>query len=248
MRATNDQIRQPGIPGARTAAAGTGRGFLLESGRANEATSIAAAIEEDIVFRRLEPGRRLIEDELMERFGAKRHVVRHALAMLDQIGIVQKAVNKGAAVRTFSREEVENIYAMRDLLQGYAARLIRLPASPVTLAALDEICDAFERAVQDRSVREMFYLNETFHDTLFAECGNPYLCESISRFAWLAHAIRSYVLGDPDLVHKSQADHRAMVEAYRTGDREALERLCRHHIRAAKNAYLQSFPPATAPG
>jgi len=64
---------------------------------------VLQVLEEDIIFGRLAPRERLVEDQLMQRFGAKRHVVRQAIAGLERMQIVSRELNKGARVRDFSR-------------------------------------------------------------------------------------------------------------------------------------------------
>lgn len=221
--------------------AGSPNRFLAASGTHGSSPSaqVAAKLEEDIIFGRLLPGQRLIEDDLMERFAATRHVVRQALHLLSQMGIVSRQPYRGAVVRSFEPAEIDNIYSMRELLQGHAAETIRLPPTPATVRRLEEIHQQLSTAIKEKNLREIFYLNEAFHYTLFSECGNPYLLDSIQHFAWLSHAIRSYRLADPQLVQESHAEHRAILDAYIEGRREDLRLLCQSHIRPAKESYLR---------
>lgn len=195
-------------------------------------------LEEDIIFARILPRERLVEDTLMARFGAKRHVVRRALTELERMGIVRRTPNKGAAVRDFSIDEVEQIYEMRALLHERAARRMALPANADLVATLSSIHERHVAAAKAGQLRSVYHLNNAFHDTLFGACGNPYLAETITHYAWLAHAIRSYRMGDPALLAQAQAEHAAMIDALRAGDREALVRLCVAHIQPAKTTYL----------
>ena len=72
---------------------------------------IVAKLEEDIVFGRLQPRERLIEEELAARFDAKRHVVRSAIVELQRLGLVERMANRGAVVRLYAATEVEEISA-----------------------------------------------------------------------------------------------------------------------------------------
>ncbi len=199
---------------------------------------VVRALEEDIIFARILPRERLVEDALMARFGAKRHVVRQALTELERMGIVRRIPNKGAVVRDFSIDEVEQIYEMRSVLHERAARRMPLPGGAELVAALSTLHARHVEAARAGQLRSVYHLNNAFHDTLFGACGNPYLAETISHFAWLAHAIRSYRMADPELLTLAQAEHAAMIEALRTGDREGLVRLCVAHIEPAKATYL----------
>jgi DNA-binding GntR family transcriptional regulator len=75
---------------------------------------IMMELEEDIVFGRLKPGQKLPEEELSERFAASRHQVREALARLQHVGIVIKERSKGVTVLQLQRQEVHQIYEVRE--------------------------------------------------------------------------------------------------------------------------------------
>jgi len=93
-------------------------------------------LEEDIVFGRRRPRERLVEEDLVAQFGAKKHVIRQALAELERMGLVERKRNKGAIVRDYTPEEVRQIFAVRELLEAEAARQIPLPAPQDVIGAL----------------------------------------------------------------------------------------------------------------
>ena len=199
---------------------------------------VVRTLEADIIFGRLKPRERLVEDMLMARLGATRHLVRQALFELERLGIVIRERNKGCAVRYFPPAEVEQIYELREVLQAHAARRIPLPAPAALIEALGAIHADHGRAVEHADLGAVYRLNNQFHNTLFAACGNPRLVEAIAHYAWLAHAIRSYRIADPQLLRQARDEHGGMIEALRRGDRDALVRLAVEHIQPSKNAYL----------
>src|SRR5690606_29641247 len=94
---------------------------------------IIEQIESDIIFGRLRPNQDLIEDALMARFGAKRHVVRAALRDLVARRLVVKPRSKSARVKDFTATEVREVYHMRALLQRDAAHIMPFPVSTAEL-------------------------------------------------------------------------------------------------------------------
>src|SRR4051794_37331874 len=108
----------------------------LTASRIDEQAEIIKRVEEDIIFGRLPPGARLIEDSLMVRYGALRHFVRQALVHLERTGIVQREKNIGATVRSYSAHEVRQIYEVREMLTRQAALMIPLPAPADLIAEL----------------------------------------------------------------------------------------------------------------
>ena len=210
------------------------------SNASDEVARIAGSLELDIIFGRLKPRERLIEDDIMARFAAKRHVVRSALHELEKLGIVVKQKNRGASVRDFEPREIEELYDLRATLQRRAAEIIPLPATGALVTELENLHRLHAAAVEAGDLKSVFTLNNAFHDTLFGACGNRYLAEAISHYAWLAHAIRSYRIADPELLAQARREHGDMIEALRRGDRAALVRLCVEHINPSKDAYLRS--------
>ncbi|MCG6931021.1 MAG: GntR family transcriptional regulator [Desulfofustis sp.] len=208
----------------------------------NTLQKVVKAIEHDIIFGRLHPRERLIEDELIERFAVKRHTIRTALNKLEQMGIIIRRRNRGAIVRDFTNLEVDQIYEMRELLQRFAAEKIPLPAKWELISELTAIHEAHSQAVKDNDLPRVYDLNNHFHDTLFSACGNPYLVESINHLSWLAHNIRSYRIGDPENLERARQEHRQMIEALEKGNREEFVRLCLDHILPSKLAYIESRP------
>ncbi len=96
---------------------------LGSHGRTSESMvqKLVGQLEEDIVLGYLNPRERLIEDVLIERFGAKRHAVREALARLERLGLVERQPNRGAIVRALSPADVKDIYGVREILELAAA-------------------------------------------------------------------------------------------------------------------------------
>ena len=211
---------------------------MARKSSASDLTTVVKTLEDEIIFGRLRPRERLIEDELLARFAVKRHVVRQALVELERLGIVIKERNKGAMVRDFTPEEVEHIYEMRELLHERAVRRMPLPASSTLILKLKEINEARTVAIEDGDLRHVFQLNEQFHDELFGACGNPYLADTIKQYERLSHAMRSLRMGDPETLGHAQTEHDQMIKALEAGDRAQLVSLCVDHIKPSKETYL----------
>jgi DNA-binding GntR family transcriptional regulator len=209
-------------------------------------TALVAALEEDIVMARLLPRERLVEDDLMERFGAKRHVVREALVQLEQMGLVERRRNVGALVRAFQRRDVIDLYEMRDLLETEAARRIPLPLGALAMQPLLDIQVRHDMAVRAGDVRAVFRANLDFHQQLFSLAGNDVLTQAIQEYARRTHAIRSSTLVSPAYRERSRNEHLQIIDALREGDRNGLVSLCRSHLLPSRDAYLQAHPDAVA--
>lgn len=202
---------------------------------------VAAQLEEDIVLGRLHPRERLVEDELMARFDAKRHVVREALASLEYVGLVERRRNVGACVRAFCSREVMQLYGLRALLEVEAVRQITFPVAQEAVQALQAIQCQHDAAVQEGNAREVFRINLLFHRALFALSGNETLVQAIEEYARQTYAIRFAGLVADTYRRQAQHEHWQMIDALRQGDGAALQALCAEHLLPSRDAYLQTL-------
>lgn len=200
--------------------------------------AIAAMLEEEIVLGWLLPRERLVEEELAERLGVKRHIMREALADLERVGLVERIPNRGAVVKLLDPVEVRQIYSVREALETLAAEQIPLPASATVLDALREVQQRHAVAVESADARAAFRANMQFHETLFGACGNPPLVELIQGLAQKVHGARSITAASPEHLRLARDEHAAMVEALAAGDRDRLVALCRQHLGPSRDAYI----------
>jgi DNA-binding GntR family transcriptional regulator len=199
---------------------------------------IARAIEGDIFRGRLRPGEKLREEALAEHFRASRHHVREALGRLARVGIVVKERNRGASVRRFTRDEVRQIYEVREILQRQAALRIRLPAGPKAIERLERINEEYEHAVDVGDFYKIHEANDRFHAELFGLCNNALLVSLIELYMEMTYAVRGAAFADPGNLDKSRDHHRIMIQMLCGTDSWALAQICVDHIQLTKDQYL----------
>ncbi|MEP9374259.1 GntR family transcriptional regulator [Mesorhizobium sp. KR1-2] len=203
-------------------------------------TEVVETIHEAIVFGRLRPRERLVEEELSEQFGVSRHVVRAAMSTLEQRGLVTRRPNRGVVVRDFSVEEVDELYEFRAILQAEAARRIPLPAPQELIEELQRIHAEYSDCVDRMDLKQTAALNNVFHETLFKASNNRFLAEAIETSWTRATAIRCYAIGDPVMLQQSREEHRSMIDALINQDRDGLVKACVSHIYPALEAYKRA--------
>jgi DNA-binding GntR family transcriptional regulator len=202
--------------------------------------TIVRDLEDDIVLGYLHPRERLVEDALIERFNAKRYTVREALSRLERLGLVERHVNRGAMVRALRPLEVEEIYSVREILETAAAREVLRLATVNDVERIVEAQRHHDRAVEQGDPKRIFRTNIVFHRTFFSTCGNAELLGAIDLFAQKAHPIRSLSIAHPEYVKRAQAEHWMIIDALRGKREKELLTICREHIRAAKDEYIET--------
>lgn len=200
--------------------------------------SIVRALEEDIIFGRLAPGARLTEDSLLSRFPVTRHFVRQALVQLEQMGIIIRERNKGATVRSLTPSEVQQIYAVRELVQRQAALLIPLPAADRLIADLLAIHKEHGEHIESGYLRGVHETNDRFHLMLFGACGNKYLVQTIELYMRYSLPVRANSMADRASLDISHSQHALMIDMLKGRDNWLLAQLCVDHLQPSKKRYI----------
>jgi DNA-binding GntR family transcriptional regulator len=200
-------------------------------------TSLEADLENDIIFGVYAPGTRITEDSVMAHYGAKRHAVRSAFAQLEARGLLVHRPNRGVEVVEFTPDEVDALYDVRIVLETAAAARTPLPVAPKVIQQLEDICRKHADAVEREEFREVFWLNQEFHELQFSCCDNPRLTALIGVHARMAQPIR--VVKYEDRAHMATviAQHRAIIAAMRGTSQQAYIDATREHLPASAEAY-----------
>lgn len=202
--------------------------------------SMLESLEDDIVFGRLVPWQELVEDSLIERFGAKRHTVRAAIAELVARGLVVKPPNKTARVKDLGVQEAQWIYQMRMLLSASAVDLMPAVTDPAVVKQLKLAQSAYRSAIAAASPRQIRVANDSFHDTLFGSTCNPLLATELQRYTRMTDPIRSTGIIDPAWLKQAIKEHDAMITALARSDHAALKQLVQGHMQPVLSRWLQS--------
>ena len=147
----------------------------------NASVAATELIREAIIDGRLEPGRRLKEEELARELGISRTPIREALLMLQAEGLVDAIPNRGAMVRVHNAEDLEDLYQLRALLEGYAARRAGTRITDEQLDELRASCDRFDALDSETELRELVRENMVFHSTILDIAGSARLAGMVRR-------------------------------------------------------------------
>lgn len=187
-------------------------------------------IVDDIQSGRLAPGTRLREIELAEMTGLSRTPVREALSRLQHEGLLTMDATRGLIVTELDYSMTSELYAMREVLEGTAARLAARHASDVEIEFLREIN---ARDAQLTSAEALAANNRLFHETLYRCAHNRYLVKTLNTLQESMMLLGHTTLATPGRAESSRAEHGAIVEALAHRDPDAAESAARAHISTA---------------
>jgi DNA-binding GntR family transcriptional regulator len=203
--------------------------------------SIAATelIRQAIIDGRLNPGQRWKEEELARELGISRTPVREALLMLQAEGLVDAAPNRGATVRSHSAEDLDDLYKLRAVIEGYATRRAASRLTDEAIAGLHESCERFNGLLDDEAeMGELVKENLVFHQTILEGAGSARLTTMVRQVIELPLVYRSYVWYSPEQQRISGHYHVQITRALEARDAERAELIMKEHIFEARDLLL----------
>jgi DNA-binding GntR family transcriptional regulator len=211
---------------------------------------IAKVIAGEIVERELSLGQRLPELSLADRFGTSRAPIREALYILTQEGLVKRAPRRGAFVRQFDRQEIEELYQVRGLLEGLALERIFKASNDdqraACISALELTVHRMERARKE--IKRYHGLNFEFHKTIIEVSNSDLLLNLYKQIEGPLKIFLRLSLETPGAVAQSLDEHKQLLDAIKQGNmRRASEMLINHDRDGMKRAitYLSSLNEAS---
>jgi DNA-binding GntR family transcriptional regulator len=193
-------------------------------------------LRQAILDRRLAPGQRLIERELVELTGVSRTSVREALRELAAEGLVTAIPNKGTVVTSVSAEEARQLYQVRSVLEALAGRLFVEHAGAAQRKALVRALERVERQFVKGSA--ILAAKDAFYDVLFEGGGNDALRSVVGSLHARVSVLRSLSLSVPGRLQHSVEELRAIVDAVQANDADAAAAACARHVEEAGRAGL----------
>src|SRR5262245_33717448 len=211
----------------------TGQSSKIGSERAN---AVYRALRHAIIEQALEPGAKLPEDTIGERFGVSRTLVRHALGQLAAEGLVELRRNRGAAVAKPSWDEARDIFEVRRGLERLVVMRLAGQLSREQSGQLEEHV-AREEAARGTNEPLSIRLAGEFHTLLAEMTGNTLLARYVSEVSSRSGLILA-IYGRPHSSECAVSEHRAIIEALAGEDAERAASIMDRHLEAVAGRAL----------
>lgn len=200
------------------------------------------ALKHRILAGMLEPGSRLVELQLAQDFQVSRTPVRETLKRLMAEGLVRVDPVRGIVVSDVDARELEEIFVIREVLDGLAARLAANRVSSADLTKLHLLMDMMHDSVANGQWEAMVQANIKFHDILHQAAGNERLRHLSRNLLDFVRRFSNEAFASEERGAKVLAEHEEIVKALEQRDPDEAERVSRSHIATARafltNRYL----------
>lgn len=186
----------------------------------------------------IETGARISEADLMARFSLGRAPVREAVQRLEARGLIVRKAHAGASVISLSAQQLDELYLVRESLEGMACRLAATAMSDEELTGLRNLLASHGEQIRNEGGLDYYQAEGDFdfHHRIIAGCRNGQLARQLT--GDLYHLLRLYryrlstLRGRPERAIK---EHHRILDALEDRDPDLAEMLMRRHISAARN-------------
>ncbi len=198
-------------------------------------------IKDSVVSGRLKPGERVPEQEIAENFGISRTPIREAFRQLESEGFITVIPRKGAVVSPITDKDVSEFYAIKSLLEGFAARTSCEKLTDRDLKRLESLNASMEKSAEKGDVKGFFKLDAQFHDTFLKACGNEKLCALIHHLVQQFERFRITAMSLPGRMRASVKQHEEIVSAFRRKDAVLVEALVKANAERGRDILVEEI-------
>lgn len=186
-------------------------------------------IRDAIVSGDLKAGSHISEPELAGRYGISRTPIREAFRQLESEGYLTVIPRRGVIVSDFSPKDIEEFYAIKSIMEGYAARQACERLSDKDLGRLQAINDKLAELARIGDIKHFFKIHSDFHELFIKAADNEKLHELIAGLVTKFQRLRFTSLSLPGRMEVSVQEHEKIIDAFRKKDADLAEKLVRQN-------------------
>ena len=207
---------------------------VLEKTGGSLTDQIFSALRERIVTGQIRPNERLIELEIAKGFGSSRTPVREAFRMLQSAGYVSTLLSgRQVAVTDYSSGKLEKLFEIREALETMAIKLACQWISEEQIKKAEEYYRRSVEAFNNHDIEQSVELDYTFHDTIYAACGNEDLLSLVRTHRYQYATSWVVSMFAPRDWARQIKQHGQILEAVRERNALKAERRTRKHLRTS---------------
>lgn len=177
------------------------------------------------------PGERLVERTLCEELGVSRSIVREVLRHLETEGLVESIPHQGPVVATLDAEKAAQIYEIRALLEGHAARLCAERADDALIERLATINDDIQAAFGRSDFQEVLARTSDFYELMFEGSGQFMALEIVQSLNARINRLRAMTISSAGRAVEAAAEMRELVTALQQRNAQAAHDASVAHVR-----------------
>jgi DNA-binding GntR family transcriptional regulator len=189
-----------------------------------------------------EPGARLVERALCDRYGVSRTVVREALRQLEAEGLVTIVANRGPVVSVLSRAEATALFEVRAEMEALAASLFAQRATQAERDRLVQTVEDVAEAFESDDLQQALTAKDAFYDALFAGSHNTVMGDILLGLHARVQLLRGLSLRATGRQPQTLKEIREISDHAVAGEAEKAADAARFHVRQAASVAINEMP------
>jgi len=202
-------------------------------------------IEQEILTGKLQPGTKLDEKSLTERFNVSRTPVREALHQLSSIGLIEILPRRGATVRKVGLRELIEMFEVMAELEGLCGSLAAQRMTAEEIVILRKRHLAAIESVETGKFDAYYEANVLFHECIYQGAHNNFLAEQTLNLRNRLAPYRRMQLRQPNRLQTSFAEHEEILNTIESRDSAKASELLKSHVTVQQgsfNSFISSLP------
>ncbi len=198
---------------------------------------IADVVRERILKGEYEIGEKIKENQIATELRVSRTPIREAFKILENEGLIDYVPNRGCFAKGFTKQDVEDIYAVREALEALAVNWAVDRISEKEIAALEEQCDLMEFYTKKKDRKKVLEMNSSFHDIIYASARSRFLAQVLRSYKEYIDKTRKSIFYEQSYLESILVEHRAILDAIKDRDKErAAAAMTKHLMSSQKRA------------
>lgn len=198
-------------------------------------------LREAILSGELKPGQSLKEMDLARQLGVSRAPIREALRILNSEGLVETIPYHGTTVTRLTKDDIEEIYGMRMLLESYALERVMAAGEPVQFQQLRNMVDGMVSAGDRGDLSAVNGLDRDFHDALIEVSRHHLLAAIWQTVAMKVRQVMALVNRRNTNLTQIAHNHLPLLDAMEAGDTALAQQILRAHIATAGDLIAEDW-------
>ena len=196
---------------------------------------IADVVRERILKGEYEIGEKIKENQIASELKVSRTPIREAFKLLENEGLIDYIPNRGCFAKGFTKQDVDDIYAVREALEELAVRWAVARITEPELTALEEQVDLMEFYTKKKDKKRVLELNTSFHEVIYASARSRFLAQVLRSYKEYIEKTRKSIFYEQSYLEGILSEHRAIFEAIRDRDEERAVEAISKHLEASQD-------------
>ena len=195
---------------------------------------IADVVRERILKGEYEIGEKIKENQIATELKVSRTPIREAFKLLENEGLIDYIPNRGCFAKGFTKQDVDDIYAVREALEELAVRWAVARITEPELLALEEQVDLMEFYTKKKDKKKVLELNTSFHEVIYASARSRFLAPVLRSYKEYIEKTRKSIFYEQSYLEGILSEHRAIFEAIKDRDEERVVEAISKHLEASQ--------------